>query len=402
MPEPAFESYEQFVRDVYKEMIPLVAVGPANGGEGELEKCRYLEQKIRELGVKEIQRVDIPDPRVKGGSRPNLLAKFGEKKETLWIVAHMDVVPPGDGSLWSKKPFEATFGGDKVYGRGTEDDGQGILLGLVALKALIESGGEHDFSLGLAFVSDEETGSLYGAKPLSERKFFTIDDWILVPDAGNSDGSLIEVAEKGVLWLKIEVKAKQTHASTPSKGLNACRLGSMLMLEIDRTLHNKYGLRNTLFDPPESTFEPTKRLLNVENVNTVPGSDVFYFDCRVLPDYSLDTVLSDVKEIADRFSLATGAKCLVEAASREDASPPTDPRSPMVKALEHSLKTERNIKAASAGIGGGTVAKYFRKSAVQTAVWMTCDQTAHQPDEYVKISNILADAKTVFSLLKSR
>lgn len=44
----------------------------------------------------------------------------------------------------------------------------------------------------------------------------------------------------------------------------------------------------------------------------------------------------------------------------------------------------------------GTVAKYFREAGFPAAVSSTMDETAHSPDEYCLISNIVDDAK-VFS-----
>ena len=52
------------------------------------------------------------------------------------------------------------------------------------------------------------------------------------------------------------------------------------------------------FDLPQSTFEPTQKEANVSNINTIPGHDVFYLDCRVLPEYPLSTVIDAIKSIA--------------------------------------------------------------------------------------------------------
>ena len=50
------------------------------------------------------------------------------------------------------------------------------------------------------------------------------------------------------------------------------------------------------------------------------------------------------------------------------------------------------------GIGGGTVAAFFRRAGLPAAVWCTVSDTAHQPNEYCLISNILTDAK-IFACL---
>jgi len=274
---------------------------------------------------------------------------------------------------------------------------------LCVAKKLVELGVEPEFDLGLALVSDEETGSLYGARHLlSVGGVFGQDDWVLVPDAGNPDGSLLEVAEKGVLWLRVEVVGVQAHGSTPEKGLNANRFGSKLLLEIDGFLHSKYSESDPLFEPPTSTFEPTKREANVPNINTVPGSDVFYFDCRILPKHRVEDVLGDGRRIADDFAAKHGLKCSVSVVSSEEASPPTDPTSEFPSRLAECLYRLRGIRVRPKGIGGGTVAKYFRAKGIPTVVWMTCDDTAHQPDEYVKPSNVLADTAVVLELLGAK
>jgi succinyl-diaminopimelate desuccinylase len=397
------DEYIDFVKTVYAEMIPLKGVGPVNGGEGELDKCVYLENLVKQTGFRVIKRMDAKDQRAKGGVRPNLVAKlYGNKRRTLWVIGHMDVVPPGDQSLWSHQPFEATFVDDKVYGRGTEDDGQGVVLPIIVAKALLDQEIETNMDLGAVFVSDEETGSKYGAQHLLSQDVFSKEDWVLVPDAGNGDGSLVEVAEKGSLWFKVEVIGRQTHASTPEKGVNANRMGMRLALELDEFLHSKYSTKDELFEPPVSTFEPTKKEANVENINTVPGSDVFYFDCRVLPCYNPNSILVDVRRILRDFSEKNRVKCNLEVVSQTDASAPTDPNSELAKKLVDSIETLRKIRTRPTGIGGGTVAKYFRTAGIPTVVWMTCDDTAHQPDEYVKPQNILDDAKILLNMLSAQ
>jgi succinyl-diaminopimelate desuccinylase len=44
------------------------------------------------------------------------------------------------------------------------------------------------------------------------------------------------------------------------------------------------------------------------------------------------------------------------------------------------------------------VAAFFRKAGLQTAVWSTMPDTAHQPNEYCLISNIISDTKVMAAL----
>jgi succinyl-diaminopimelate desuccinylase len=66
---------------------------------------------------------------------------------------------------------------------------------------------------------------------------------------------------------------------------------------------------------------------------------------------------------------------------------------PIVKAITAAMKDIRKRSPKPMGIGGGTVAKFFRDKGFACAVWATQDEVAHSPDEYSKLSATLADAK---------
>ena len=65
----------------------------------------------------------------------------------------------------------------------------------------------------------------------------------------------------------------------------------------------------------------------------------------------------------------------------------------MVKALSKAIKKVYNVKPKVCGIGGGTVAALIRRKGYPAAVWSKIHESAHQPNEYTDISNILDDAK---------
>ena len=377
-------------------MIRIKAVNPVSGGEGELKRGEWLEKKLKEI-CDEVKRYDAIDER--GLKRPNIVGIiFGEdRSRTLWIISHIDTVPEGDLSLWSHDPYDPVVKDGKIYGRGTLDDGQGVVSSYFAAKAIVESGKRPKINLGLVFVSDEEAGSKYGLHYLMDKDIFMKDDLIVVPDSGNSDGSFVEIAEKGSVWLKITTLGKQSHASMPHLGVNAHRIGMRFALKVDDYLHNTYNGKNPLFEPPYSTFEITKKEKNVDNVNTIPGTDVFYFDFRILPEYDVDKIIEDVKSIAEEISSETGAKINVEIVQKgEPSQTPKD--SEIVKKLEKALRELRGIEPRIGGIGGGTVAAAFRKVGIPAVVWMTADDVEHQPDEFCRIENLVNDAK-VFAYL---
>ena len=377
------------------ELLKIKAVNPDGGGKGEYERALFLKKKLESFGIK-VSRHDVPDPRVPEDVRVSLTSTIeGEDdSRTLWFVAHMDTVPEGARELWDTDPFEPIVRDGKIYGRGAEDNGQAIVSSLFTLKALLSSNVKPPINIGVSYVSDEESGSKYGIIPLLEKvNVFRANDIAIVPDSGTPDGAEIEVAEKSILWLKITTKGRQGHGSTPEKALNAHRVGLRLALELDEYLHSKYSAIDRLFEPPTSTFEPTKHELNVDNVNTIPGVDVQYFDCRILPRYPIRDVLVDIDLIRYRIEKANGVVIEIKPIQQEENTVPTSPDSEVVKRLRISLKHLRGINARPVGIGGGTVALFFRRKGIPTAVWSTLEEMAHQPNEYCKIQNLIDDAK---------
>ena len=389
------DGYRDEVIRLQTELCRRQALDPTSGGSGEENKAAFLKSYLEKMGLS-VKRYDAPDARVPGGQRPNLVTYLAGNQDSprLWIISHTDVVPPGDLGLWSGDPWTVRVDGDKLIGRGVEDNQGGLTASVMAAKAFLEAGVKPELPIALGFVADEETGSVYGLQYMiaKHKDLFRKDDLIIIPDSGNPTGTEIEVAEKGILWIKIRTIGKQTHGSMPATGINAHKASAYFTVRMD-SLYTKYRKKDPLFHPSNSTFEPTKKEANVPNINTIPGDDVIYFDCRVLPSYSIEDVMKTVKSIARETEKKFKVKMEITMAQKEKAAPPTDPKSPVAVAITKAVKELRRKTPRTIGIGGGTVAKYLREAGFPCVVWSTMDEQAHRPDEYVRISHILSDAK---------
>jgi succinyl-diaminopimelate desuccinylase len=398
------EEYRDYIIDLYRKFIPIKSIGPENNGEGEWERAKVLYNIIKDI-FDEIRIIEAPDERVKEKSRPNIIAiKYGKNREkTFWIIAHIDTVPEGSLNLWKYDPFNVTVEDNKIYGRGVQDNGNGIVLGILLAKYLKDNNILPKYNYGLILASDEETGSKYGLKYILEKEsnLFKKDDWILVPDAGSSDGLEIEVAEKGILWIKFKVIGKQVHASNPDLGINSTKLGSMLILQLYDSLYEKYDKENKLFNPPKSTFEPTKVEKNVDNINTIPGEFIFYYDCRILPDYNLDEVYQTIEYICKEFERNYNCKIDIEIVNKDYPSILENiDNNEFLNELKEAIKKYKNNEPRLVGIGGGTYAKYLREKGLNAIVWSTYNESAHMPNEYIDINDIINDAKILLEILK--
>jgi len=389
------DSFRQEMIELQMKLCAIPAISPASGGQGEGKKAKFLESYLRQSGFSEITVIKAPDVDAPEGYRPNILAFYRgqSSKKTIWVMTHMDVVPPGELSLWRGDPFKAWVEKGRIYGRGVEDNQQDMVASIFAVKALIAENLKPAYDVGLALVADEETGSQKGIEyVLDNVEVFRKDDLIIVPDAGNANGTMIEVAEKSILWLKVKTLGKQAHGSTPEKGLNSFKAASFLITEL-QNLYQIFNKKDRLFSPPISTFEPTKKEANIPNINTIPGEDVFYLDCRILPIFKVEEVEKEIRKLANSIEKKFKVKIEIGIVQKAPAAPPTSPKAPVVQALKKAVKDVYHKEARAMGIGGGTVAALFRRAGFDAACWSRLDETAHLPNEYCLIDNMLADAK---------
>lgn len=119
------------------------------------------------------------------------LADFGEGNKTIGLFSHSDVVPAGDGWLYTS-PFVPVEKDGFLVGRGAEDNKSGVIASVYALKTIKELNLPLHSRI-LAFVgSDEESGMSDADAFAAEQK---MPDVSIVPD----NAFPVYVGEKGVL-----------------------------------------------------------------------------------------------------------------------------------------------------------------------------------------------------------
>ena len=415
MKEKIFKTIEDSVDlavELQTSLCKFPAISPVNGGEGELDKCVFLEGWLKAHGITNLERYDAPDARAKGGVRPSLVATIpgkdnAEGSPRLWFMSHIDVVPPGEASLWKTDPWKAevaeaetgkdgTALGKRIIGRGVEDNQQGLTSSVLAVLALLKHGITPSRTVKLLFAADEECGSGFGIDWIIKNHpdVFHKNDMVVIPDAGSSDGGVIEIAEKGHVWIKFTTKGLQGHAAMPNRATNAYLAAADLTVKLYDGLTEKFSDKDPIFEPDYSTFQPTKKEANVPNINTIPGEDIFYYDMRILPRHSIDDIIKEIDRIKSEVEKKHGVTIDCNIGQRNE-SPPTSKDSPLIKFLAKNVEEVYKVKTKCIGIGGGTFAAFLRKAGIDCAVWASFDGTAHQPNEYSLIGNILGDAKVM-------
>lgn len=393
-----FADLEGRANDVCELQTALTAfraLGPENGGDGEMPKAQYIARQLQQLEAPfSLQWHNAPDARVSAGERPNLVALLpGRQQRTLWLFAHTDVVPSGPEGSWQGNPWQVRREGDQLIGRGVEDNQQGLVSMLLLARALSACRVQPELSLGLVFMADEECGNSMGLEYLlrTAGQRFRPDDLYIVPDSGSPTGADVEVAEKHVLWLRVRTSGRQCHASQPQRGTNAFVAGAAAVLAC-AGLGEDFPQRNNLFDPPCSTFVPSRHEGGAPSINILPGDDCFYVDCRLLPDIDPDSVLAAARRRTDEVARRFGVQVEVDIFHHQAASlSPVD--SPVVTALRRGIATVYGVEARPVGIGGATVAALLRQRGLPAAVWSRMECVCHQPEEHSSITSTIRDAQ---------
>ncbi len=390
---------------IQRELISRPAINPEYGGQGENAKAMWLEGWAAQHGLL-IERLDYINPQKPDLSRPNLIigrhkaADSAAARPTLWLLGHLDVAAPGASADWISDPFTLRVDGDSLYGRGAEDNNQALATALVLLEALnalridppvdvaclFTSGALYNYSIGIEHVMQ--------VRP----NLFKPGDLVLLLDYGNPSGTLIEIAEKGGLWLKIEVEGKTGHASAPHEAINAFAASAIFIAEL-RQLNARFAARDPLFIEQSSSFTPTKSLDSGLGTNHIAGIFTFYLDCRLLPQYSIQEAMQSIREVANGVEKREGVKIriMTEEVTSHPSISPAD--SPIVLALQKAVQAETGSVAEARGVGAVTMAGALRARGIPVAVWGVLKNWRNKPNEYASIKAHRTQAKILARIL---
>lgn len=233
--EDGFDSQVKLLKELVA--IPSISSAPDRGA---LEHSAvFIAQRLRKLGF-EVGIEDAPTEDGQPGA-PAVLARRETEPAAPWVLlySHHDVQPVGNPDLWLSDPLVGTVRGDRLYGRGSADDGGGIVTHLGALAAL---GDDCPVNVVCYFEGEEEVGSPSFKNFVNKYREQLLSDVIIVADSGNwtSDVPSLTASLRGVVSADVHIRvAKAAVHSGMYSGpvLDAVTLASRLIA----TLHNDRG-----------------------------------------------------------------------------------------------------------------------------------------------------------------
>lgn len=185
----------------------------------ESKAVEYLKQVLDKEGIP--YQVFAKDPQ-----RANLVVRIkgnGRKKPIL-IMGHTDVVTV-DARKWTFPPFGATLDGGYVYGRGTVDDKDNLVSGLMTILRLKREGTSLDRDVILLAESGEEGAPDVGAQFMADNHFDAIDAEFCFAEGGGvvRTGGVVRQANVGTTEkeprpIEIIARGPAGHGSVPSRG----------------------------------------------------------------------------------------------------------------------------------------------------------------------------------------
>jgi len=369
-----------------KEMVALlsrlIAADTTNPPGNEWRAAKVIESFFRRNGI----RYRIFD---KEKGRTNILGYIGKGKPRVIIACHLDVVPAGTG--WKTDPFKMVVNGGKAYGRGTNDDKGPTASALIAGKILKHFEKELRGQVILACVADEEKGSKYGMYYLMEKGKLE-GEYAIVPDIAHRMGK-IDVAEKGLLHLKITSIGKQAHGSRPEKGINAI----WNMIEFLNLLKG-YAPE---FREHELLSDPTKNLGVIRGgcqPNMVPGECEVLLDFRYSPSQRGEDILRDIKKMFSEVR-RKNRKSRFKIEIIDHQKPVEVGRdNVLVKTIKRRAKEVTGKTPGFIGLSGTTLVKPLAMNGVLAVGYSPGEEVAHMANEYVSIRE-LSDFAKVLSLV---
>ncbi|MFJ8783863.1 dipeptidase [Streptomyces sp. NPDC102476] len=168
--------------------------------------ARWVADALTAEGFEDVALLDTPD-----GTQSvygYLPGPAGAK--TVLLYAHYDVQPPLDEAGWTTPPFELTKRDGRWYGRGAADCKGGVIMHLLALRALKANGGVPVHVKFIAEGSEEQgTGGL--ERYAEEHPALLEADTVVIGDAGNFRVGLPTVTAtlRGMTMMRVQVDTLQ-------------------------------------------------------------------------------------------------------------------------------------------------------------------------------------------------
>ena len=374
---PTIISLRDFCRDerpwLLETIEALVSLESPTTDKAAVDRCgRALAARLEAIGgrVSRLPRVDRGD---------HLLAEFGCGASQILLLGHFDTVWPV-GQL-ERMPLVRSNG--RLHGPGVFDMKAGIAIGMLATRALLETGVSLSRRIVMLWTTDEEVGSESSRAAIEDEARRSRAVLVLEPSL---PGGAVKTSRKGCGSYQLTVRGLAAHAGIePQKGASAVQELAHQILRVKK-------------------LQDLDRGISV-NVGTISGgtrTNVVAEEARAVIDVRAPTQADAARvDAAFRALKAVDDRTAVSVTGGLDR-PPLERTAQVARLYEQAFEVARELGQAlgEGSTGGGSDGNFTAALGVATLDGLgAVGDGAHALHEHVDIESLPDRAALVAGLI---